>query len=125
MCADFTLVPSSSVQMEILLELQTSARTPLVTGLRMLSLQRAILATGMFSLFEGLLQSHKGWEKPFDRLKEYLREHGQQELAQIFDAYRLAINVLKHGQGRSYEILLSRASELEFKVKRPDERFFD
>jgi len=70
MCADFTLSHSASVQEDILRELQTSARTPLVTGLRMLTLQRAILATGMFSLFEGLLQSNMGWEIPFDRLKE-------------------------------------------------------
>jgi hypothetical protein len=37
----------------------------------------------------------------------------------------LAINVLKHGRGRSYEHLLSKSAELEFKVKRPGESVFD
>jgi hypothetical protein len=125
MCADFTLSHSASVQENILKELQTSARTPLVTGLRMLSLQRAILVTGMFSLFEGLLQSSMGWKRPFDSLKEYLQQGGQEELAQKFDDYKLAINVLKHGRGPSYDSLLSRASELEFRIKATGEGFFD
>jgi hypothetical protein len=125
MCAEFTLAHSESVQEGILKELQTSARTPFVTSLRMLSLQRAILATGMFSLFEGLLQSHMGWTRPFDQLKEYLQQGGHDALAQKFEDYRLAINVLKHGRGKSYDLLLSRASELEFRIKPEEEHFFD
>ena len=34
------------------------------------------------------------------------------------------MNVLKHGRGRSYERLLARPGEVEFKVKAPDENFF-
>jgi hypothetical protein len=124
LCADFTLSHSAGVEADILNELQTSARTPLVTGLRMLSLQRAILATGMLSLFEGLLQSHMGWVRPFDQLKDYLKG-AHDALAQKFDDYRLAVNVLKHGRGKSYELLLSRSSDLEFKIKADREVFFD
>jgi len=36
--------------------LQTSAATPLVKALQMIQLQKAILAVGMFSLFEAILQ---------------------------------------------------------------------
>jgi hypothetical protein len=124
LCAEFTLSHSRTVQDEIIDELQTSARTPLLTALRMLRLQRAILVTGMFSLFESLLQSEMGWTEPFDRLKERLAQSGNIELAETFDDYQLAINVLKHGKGRSYRQLLAKASKLEFKVKPEGEPFF-
>jgi hypothetical protein len=124
MCADFTLSHSASVQGDIIKELQTSARTPLVTGLRMIRLQRAISAIGMFSLFESMLQNQMGWAQAFERLNEYLNDHGKHELAKKFSDYRLAINVLKHGEGRSYESLLSRSAELGFRVKPKGEPFF-
>jgi hypothetical protein len=98
-CAEFTLSHSQTVKVRVHEELQTSARTPLVTALRMLRLLRAILVTGMFSLFESLLQSEMGWTEPFDRLREYLKKSGKVELAETFNDYHLAINVLKHGQG--------------------------
>ena len=72
MCVHFTLSHSRAVQARVHEELQTSARTPLVKALQMLRLQRAILATGMFSLFESVLQGQTGWDQPFTRLKEYL-----------------------------------------------------
>ena len=37
----------------------------------------------------------------------------------------MAINVLKHGKGRSYESLLKRIDSLKFKIKKYDEIFFD
>jgi hypothetical protein len=42
-------------------------------------------------------------------------------LARTFDDYRLAVNVLKHGRGRSYDQLLARSGEVEFEVKPPKE----
>jgi hypothetical protein len=90
----------------------------------MLRLQRAILVTGMFSLFESLLQSEMGWAEPWDRLKEYLKKSGKIALAETLNDYQLAINVLKHGQGRSYQQLLQKSSKLEFKVKPEGEPFF-
>jgi hypothetical protein len=54
----------------------------------------------MFSLFEALLQREMGWTEPFKQLKENLKQTGDLELAETFDDYQLAINVLKHGAGR-------------------------
>jgi hypothetical protein len=124
MCVEFTLSHSRSVQDKVIEELQTSSRTPLVKALQMLRLQRAIFATGMFSLFEFVLQSQTGWDQPFTRLKEYLDQSGHTELAETFNDYQSAINVLKHGTGRSYRQLLAKASRLEFKIKPEGEPFF-
>jgi hypothetical protein len=124
LCAEFTLSHSQSVQDRVHEELQPSARTPLVTALRMLRLQRAILVTGMFSLFESLLQSEMGWTEPFDRLKEHLIQSGNTELVEAFNDYQLAINVLKHGNGRGYRQLLAKSPKLEFKVKPKGEALF-
>src|SRR3954452_20113614 len=108
MCVEFTLSHSRSVQDKVIEELQTSSRTPLVKALQMLRLQRAIFATGMFSLFESVLQSQTGWDQPFARLKEYLDEAGHAGLAETFSDYQSAINVLKHGTGRSYRQILAK-----------------
>jgi hypothetical protein len=78
----------------------------------------------MFSLFGSLLQSEMGWAEPFERLKEDLKQSGNAGLAETFNDYQLAINVLKHGMGRSYQRLLAKSSELEFKVKPEGEPFF-
>jgi hypothetical protein len=123
-CAEFTLSHSLKVQEEILKELETKAATSLVMGLRLIRLQGAILSIGMFALFESLLQTHLGWSQPFDRLLKYLRDHKKDELADTFDDYRLAINVVKHGKGRSYDELLSRGRQLEFEAKPQNEPFF-
>jgi hypothetical protein len=124
MCVEFTLTHSRSVQDKVIEELQTSSRTPLVKALQMLRLQRAIFAIGMFSLFESLLQSQTGWDEPFNRLKERLKEVGRLELAEAFSDYQLAVNVLKHGEGQSYRRLLAKTSKLEFKIKPEGEPFF-
>jgi hypothetical protein len=92
LCAEFTLSHSQSVQDRVHEELQTSARTPLITALRMLRLQRAILVTGMFSLFESLLQSEMAWTEPFDRLKEHLIKSGNTELAEAFNDYPIGVS---------------------------------
>jgi hypothetical protein len=94
-------------------------------GLRTIRLQGAVLVIGMLSLFESLLQSHLGWERPFDQLDEYLQRHGKPELAATFERHRLAINVLKHGRGKSYDRLLAQSAELEFKLKELGRSFFD
>lgn len=43
-----------------------------------------------------------GVDGPFKRIRPYLEAAGATELAAAFDQYRLAINVLNHGDGRSY-----------------------
>ena len=111
-CANFTLLHNAEVEQKVIDELQTSGATRLVMSLRMLRLQRAVLAIGMFSLFEALLQSKLGWPKPFDELDRYLRKHAEPSLASAISDYKLAINVLKHGEGRSLTELLARAAAL-------------
>ena len=41
-----------------------------------------------------------------------------------FADFQLAINVQKHGRGRSYDALILKADWLPFRVKRPGEGFF-
>jgi hypothetical protein len=124
-CADFTLSHNSLVEQQVLKELETSSATRWVMSLRMLRLQRAILAIGMFSLFEALLQTKLTWAKPFDELDAYLRKQAKPELASAITDYKLAINVLKHGEGRSLTELLSRASGLDFNVRAAEDPFFE
>lgn len=123
-CAEFTLSHSRRVEEAAHEELQTSAATPPLIALRLVRLQRAVLALGMFSLFESMLQTLMGWGTPLEQLDAYIRKHGSAELAEKFTDYKLAINVLKHGKGRSYEQLLARSASLDFKVKPDDEHFF-
>ena len=124
-CANFTLKHNAEIQQKLIEELQTSGATQLVVPLRMLRLQRAVLAIGIFSLFEAPLQSKLGWEKPFDELDTYLRRHAEADLASAISDYYLAVNVLKHGKGRSLDKLRARAGALEFKVKPLSDTFFD
>ena len=91
----------------------------------MLNLQRAILAIGMFSLFEALLQTKLRWSNPFQELDAYLQKQSKSELASAITDYKLAINVLKHGEGRSHDDLLARATTLDFKVRASDDPFFE
>jgi hypothetical protein len=109
-CANFTLSHADDLEQHVLKQLETSGATRHVMTLRMLRLQRAVLAIGMFSLFEALLQAKMNWAKPFDELDRYLTKHGRTQLASAFIDYRLAINALKHGQGTSHTKLLARAS---------------
>jgi hypothetical protein len=124
-CAQFTLNHARNVEKDVLQELQTSAATRLVVALRVIRLQKTILATGMFSLYESFLQVGMGWQErfAFNELEKCLKKHGEYKLAEVFSDYRLAVNVLKHGKGESYDRLVKRSSELEFKIKLPDDAF--
>lgn len=82
-------------------------------GLRVCRLQRAVVAIGMFSLFESLLQDRMGWDNPFKELIPYLNNLSKTELAQTFEDYKNAINVLKHGNGPSYKRLQERRVSFE------------
>ncbi len=78
----------------------------------------------MFSIFEALLQDRLKCSHGFNEAADVLKSQGATDLESHFDMLRLAINVLKHGEGRSYEELLKKNS-LPFRVKQPDESFFD
>ena len=90
----------------------------------MLQLQKAILAVGMFSVFEATLQDALGCTEGFYEASARLDAKGEVALKERFGDMQLAVNVLKHGQGRSYEALVARATALPFRVKLPNEAFF-
>ncbi|MDP2734040.1 MAG: hypothetical protein Q8O63_13210 [Hoeflea sp.] len=124
-CTSFILPKITQGEEETLALLETSGSTTYVNALRSFRVQRCVIAVGMFSLFEAALQVEYNWVSPFVEIDRHLREHGHSNLASRFDSYRLAVNVLKHGEGRSLEQLLSRQSPLPFRVKKNGEYFED
>ncbi len=122
-CANFVLSNAAELEQHVLKELETSGATRHVMTLRMIRVQRAVLAIGMFSLFEALLRTKMNWTQPFDELHRYLNKHDKGHLASAFIDYRLAVNALKHGRGRSHTELLARGSSLDFKVRAAGDLF--
>lgn len=104
--------------------LQTSGATSLVKTVQMITMQKAVLAVGMFSLFESILQDRLKCEDGFSEATTILGAHGHHELKVRFNDFQLAINALKHGRGKSYEALLAKAGALPFRVKLRNEEFF-
>lgn len=123
-CTEFTIDGLEKVNSEIFEALQTSASTPLVKSLRMIQLQKAIFAIGMFSIFESMIQDWFLYKDGFNDVKKILEEKGNNTLLNKFNDFYLAINVLKHGKGKSYDKLVSRAESLPFRIKKKDENFF-
>lgn len=122
--AELALNHAAEVETEVHEGFQTSGSTSLVNAARMLTMLRAIVAIGSFSVFEAVLQQQAGWDNPFATIDQLLRDIGNEPLADRFNDYRNAINVLKHGKGRSYEALLKRGAALDFPLKPPDQSFF-
>jgi hypothetical protein len=120
---NFTLRALKETEEKILIELRTSGATYLVRGLQMLSLQKAILAVGMFSVFEAILQDGLGCEKGFLEAKSILTKEDEGSIKEQFNDLILAINVLKHGRGKSYDKLVAKADQLPFRVKHSDDGY--
>lgn len=112
--AEFALNHASETEDKLQEELRTSGATSLVSAARMLTMLRAVIAIGSLSVFESVLQQQTGWDDPFVRVDQELRGNGNDTLADRFLDYRNAINVLKHGKGRSYEALLKRGRRSTF-----------
>jgi hypothetical protein len=53
-----------------------------------------------------------------------LSDEGEIDKKERFNDLCLAINVLKHGRGRSYDDLVAKAKTLPFKIKLANESFF-
>ncbi len=96
----------------------------IVNALRSSRMQLVMAAVGGFAMLEGILEQSMGWKKPYQELEQQLRRSGQDALADSFMSFRMAINVLKHGFGESYE-RLTRRSNLSFRVKLSEGQFFD
>jgi len=75
------------------------------------------------SLFEANLQDVLGADG-FEAARQILSEHNESDVKERLDDVCLAINVLKHGHGRSYQELVAKAESLPFKLKLPGEEFF-
>ena len=121
----FTLNALKEVKSKVIDELQTNGSTIVVKNLQMIQLQKAIIAIGMFSLFDSILQKGLARSNGFEKAKKMLIQTGNNELLNRFEDFICAINVLKHGQGRSYNALVAKSDSLPFKIKLPGENFFD
>ena len=120
----FTLNALESAQRGLIEELQSSAATPLIKALQMVQLQKAVSAVGMFSMFDAILQDELQCADGFKKATKLLEAAGDMALKERFVNLQLAVNVLKHGRGGSYDALVEKADSLPFRVKRPDEAFF-
>lgn len=123
-CAAFTLAALNEANERTIDALQTSGATPLAKTLQMIQLQKTVLAVGMFSLFEASLQGELQCRNGFKKAKSILENEKKLDLKRSFDDLYLAVNVLKHGHGESYDLLVARAGDLPFKVKLPGQLFF-
>lgn len=121
----FTLKALEAENCKLLEEFQTNASTISVKNLQMIQLQKAIIAIGMFSLFDSMLQEGLSCRNGFEKAKKVLVQSGKVELNNRFNDFICAINVLKHGKGSSYEALVEKSGLLPFRLKLPGEYFFD
>jgi hypothetical protein len=121
----FTMNALEELNSKLFDELQTSGSTIAVKNLQMVQLQKAVLAIGMFSLFDAILQDKLHCRKGFEGAKKILLKKGLDELHNRFEQFICAINVLKHGKGKSYDALISKPEALPFRIKLPGEYFFD
>jgi len=125
LAADFTVAGQEYAEAQNLAALNRSGATRFVTSARMMTMRATIVATGTISVFEALLQQSLGWKNAFLALDSHLRKHGFDDLAERFLDYRAAINVLKHGTGKSHQRLIARRAQLDFPVRELDQPFHD
>lgn len=120
----FSLRNIDDLEAKILNELQTSGATHLVKNLQMITMQRVILAVGILSIFEAHLQDQLECADGFIEARKLLRLANELDLEARFGQFITAINVLKHGRGRSYDALRSQIDSLPFHLKKSGENFF-
>ena len=94
-----------------------------VKNAQALQLGKAVIAVGIFSIFEARLQDGLNCSNGFAELRKILSSVDKKDLALRFQQFAAAVNVLKHGKGRSYDWLLS-CESLPFTVKARDQNFF-
>ena len=121
----FSLSALEAASQRVSESLEASGATPLVKALQMIQLQKAISAVGMFSIFDAVLQRELHCKDGFPEAMKVLAALGESALKDRFYDLQLAINVLKHGKGRSYDELVQKAASLPFRIKLPGEAFFE
>lgn len=121
----FTLKAIESENHKLEEEFKINASTIGVKNLQTNQLQKAIIAIGMFSLFDSILQEGLSCRNGFEKAKKVLVQNGKIELNNRFNDFICAINVLKHGRGNSYNILVEKYELLPFRIKLPWESFFN
>jgi hypothetical protein len=94
-----------------------------VKNAQAIQLGKVVLAVGIFSIFEARLQDSLNCSDGFAELRKILSNTNKQDLALRFEQFTAAVNVLKHGKGRSYDWLLSNGA-LPFVVKARDQHSF-
>ncbi len=95
-----------------------------VNVLRSVQLQRIVIVVGMLSVFEAVLKDELELREIVPELRDYLISRDKTDLAEKYEELRLAINVLKHGSGRSHEILWAKKEKLSFHIKEEGHWFF-
>lgn len=123
-CTIFTLDSLSEVNDRTIEKLQSSGAASLVKTLQMINLQKVILAVGLLSIFEASLQENLICKSGFEEAKKILMNQKKFDLKERFENILLAINVLKHGRGQSYDRLVLKAKTLPFRIKLSNEYFF-
>ena len=124
-CVGFTTSRLNDTAIEIETRLAERAPTVEIKNLQSVTMQYAITAVGMFSIFDAQAQRAFGATDGFAAIREALLKKDQKDLHTRFDQLALAVNVLKHGEGRSYDRLLRMQEHLPFKMKNRQDDFFD
>lgn len=76
-------------------------------------------------MFDAILQAQLSCRNGFKSAINILKEKQSLKLHDRFDEFICAINVLKHGEGPSYETLLLKSELLPFRIKLRGENYFD
>lgn len=125
-CSEFTLTALKEVEDKTAKALQTSGATTMVKTLQMVRLNKVIFAVGMLSVFEAFLQDRLKCRNGFVEVKKILKQSNETTLLEQFSDIELAVNAMKHGQGKSYNTLYAKiGGTTTTKVKQPLEPFFN
>ncbi|MCW2484725.1 hypothetical protein J5069_02325 [Candidatus Symbiopectobacterium sp. NZEC127] len=124
-CTHFSLMKINEAYEIIAADLSETGSTSSVKSLQALNLQKMIHAVGMFSIFEAHLQRRLNCGNGFKEAESILEQAGQQALKEDFHNCYLAINALKHGDGASYNNLVSNINTLTFVVETPTAPIFE
>ena len=115
-CTHFSLSMINEAESQSLALLSETGSTPPIKNLQALNLQRMIHVVGMFSVFEAHLQRRLNCSNGFKEAETILENAGQFALKEDFHNCYLAVNALKHGEGSSYKILVSKIHSVHFVV---------